>query len=144
MSNEARELGWHPGKTVHNAYLWAAAELGLIGLVPFLVIQFLGWRDFSRVWQAGRRPGSDPGLAQLSLRAGFVQIAFFGGLIDAALHPTLFAKIPWLVLGLSSALMGLARTRIAELNADEGRRQQEAQAHAPPGLASRDLASFPR
>jgi O-antigen ligase len=111
-----RGISYGPGTTIHNAYLAVAAEQGLFGLIPFLLILTLAWRNFSWVRRVARVHGrAFPELSQLGLRATFIQIAFFGGLIENFFQPTVMHKSAWMLVGLATAVAGLTRNSLAEL-----------------------------
>jgi O-antigen ligase len=115
------ERGMAPGsRVVHNSYLHVAAELGLMGLVPYLVILLLTWRDFSRAWLMSRRRNisGDPELRRLYLYALFLQIGFFGSLIGNNFLDSLRFRESWILFACSTLILGFVRARVAELEAE--------------------------
>jgi O-antigen ligase len=107
------------GHAVHHAYLAVATSSGLLGFVPFLIITIFTWRDFSMVWRTARAREfkADPELAQLGHLAIFLQLSLLGGIVNAQFHPNQREKAFWLLVGLSSTLIVLARARVLELRA---------------------------
>jgi len=108
-----------PANVVHNAYLGVAAEMGLLGLIPVVALSLLAWFDYSLVLRIARglRTLKDGQLEALAQRASFAQIGYLGTLLAAQFHPTLRDKAFWLMLGLSSTLVMLAKQRARELSA---------------------------
>jgi O-antigen ligase len=110
-ANENVHWKIHGKKAIHNAYLWIAADQGLMGLVPFFAILVLSWRDFSRVQQVarrGRRRGN-PQLVQLGRRALFLQASLLACLVGNLFCPAVQYKSPWLIYALSTVLIEFAR-----------------------------------
>lgn len=105
-------------KSIHNAYLHVAAELGLMGLVPYLALLALSWLDYSRAWRMAKRFPGDPVLSRLYAYAIFLQIGLLGALIDNLVLSSLRFKGQWLVLALSGVVLIFTRQRIAELTSD--------------------------
>jgi hypothetical protein len=123
----AREYQLSHG-VIHNTYLNVAADMGILGLIPLMVLMTMAWRDFSRVVHTERRWRGlgDPDLTEIGQRAAFIQIAYLGTLIAALFHPTLRDKPVWLLLGLSSTVVALARARVTELQGAESAPSPEA------------------
>lgn len=122
---------------IHNVYLGVAAEFGLMGLVPLLAAVVLTWLDFGRVRRLRRIPAlrRDPELALLVQRATFFQIAFLGCVVGQQFAPFLRAKEFWLLMGLSSALVAMARQHIAVHHPERLRRPALGGADGGPGEA---------
>jgi O-antigen ligase len=87
--------GAEPLRVVHNAYLDIASELGLIGLILFLVYLAM---VFARLTSAKRRGSGLPGYAA-ALRVSFV-IACVGAITLSEQYSAPF----WLIGGLATAL----------------------------------------
>jgi O-antigen ligase len=123
---------------IHNGYMHVAASQGLLGLVPYLMLTALAWRDYTRAWRYARpRRGPrrrDRQLEELAHYAVFLQIAYFGTLIVALAHPATRAKTMWLLYALSTVVWRLARERVAELEAE-----QVSSVREDPRAASADL-----
>lgn len=122
---------------LHSAYLQVLGEQGLLGFVPWMAILFLGWREFSRAWAGARhlRARGDPELGILALRAGLLQIGYFGVLVMSLAQPSMRHKGLWQLLALSTVVLGLVRARIRALEPSE--------AAAPPSWAPRPLGVAP-
>ena len=106
-------------KAIHNAYLHVAAELGLMGLIPYLALVALSWLDYSRAWRLARRFPGDPILSRLYACGIFLQIGLLGALVDNLVLSSLRFKGQWLLLGLSAVVLILTRQRIGELKSDK-------------------------
>jgi hypothetical protein len=95
---------------VHNAFLDVAAEEGLLGLVPFVAIVLMSWRDFS--WssrsRAPRRQGVTTRGPFVDVRGVLLQTAFLGCLLVSQFQPTQRYKGLWLLFALSTALVRIA------------------------------------
>lgn len=102
---------------IHNMYLNVAAEQGLIGLVPFLAILVIAWREYGRAWtllgqgQALR----DPRAQALRTRALGLHMGLLGILMTGLFHPSQNFKPLWILLGLSTAVYSMARALRSEL-----------------------------
>lgn len=107
--------------TVHNSYLHVAAELGLVGLIPYLGVMFVAWREYDWVRWAVQKLGSraDQELRRLYVYATFLQIGFFGTLVDNLFLSSLRYRFSWLLVGSASVLLNLVHQRIAELGEKE-------------------------
>lgn len=105
------------GDVIHNMYLAVAAEQGLLGLIPYLAIIIITWREYTHAWRLlGRgRARSDPDARRLQAHVLGLQVALLGGLVGGLFHPMLNFKPLWLLFGLSSAIRGLAEIRIADV-----------------------------
>lgn len=116
FSSYARSQGANvaPGEVIHNTYIGVAAEQGLIGLIPFVMVVVLTWLDYSRLqrWSQAKSLKNDPDVAVLRHRATLFQIAFFGCIVGQQFSPYLRAKEFWLLIGLSSALVALFRMQV--------------------------------
>jgi len=136
------------GTGLHSAYLQVLGEQGLIGFVPWVAILVLAWSEFSRAWTGARRlrAREDPELNVLGLRAGLLQIGFFGILIMSVAQPSMRHKGLWLLLALSTVVQALVRARIRALEPSEDAAQVAWTARAltaPPPL-SPSLDANPR
>jgi O-antigen ligase len=109
-------------KTAHNIYLHELAELGIVGLIPFLLI--LGF-SLRCALLAARKFERDKNLGmELMSRAVFV--ALIGILTADFFASEQFSKQLWLLLGLCPALLAIAHAR---------RGGEDERAAAPPPLA---------
>jgi O-antigen ligase len=99
---------------VHNAFLDVAAEEGLLGLVPFVAITWLSWRDFTRSAGAARKrrreTGADTGL---EVRSVLLQTALVGCLLVSQFQPTQRYKGLWLLFALATVMTRLVATNAA-------------------------------
>jgi len=109
-----------PFHTVHNAYLSVAAEQGLLGLVPFLMILGLTWIDYAKCWRTlrTRRIRHDARLQEYATYVVFLQAALLGRVVSAGFHQTHNSKALWTVLALSPVMLSLVRARVQELGID--------------------------
>jgi O-antigen ligase len=106
---------------VHSVYLQVLAELGLIGIVVYLVILLLTWRDFSRAWLTSRHANArgDPELTRLYFYAVFLQIGFLGAMVGGVfLHAFRFRET-WMLFAASTAVLSFVRARVAELESGD-------------------------
>ena len=115
---DLRGRSYKPGGeflVIHSTYVVFAAETGLLGLVPFLVIILLSWLDFSRVWSLRKHRdfAGDRTLQELVYLAGTLQIALAGLAVGGLfLNATRF-KAFWMVFALGTVVLNLARRHIA-------------------------------
>jgi len=110
--------GFKIDNVVHNAYLNVASSQGLLGLIPFVAILGLTWRDYGRCRRAARtnRRYRDASLAELGHYATFLQIALTGGMVGGLFGLAHQSKTMWLLLALSPVLVSLCRERVAALS----------------------------
>ena len=105
---------------IHNAYLWIATDQGLLGLLPYVAILALTWRDYGRCLRSARarRRLRDPSLTEIGHYATFLQIALLGAMVGGAFSMQHLSKTMWLLLALSPVLAELGRKRVSELGAE--------------------------
>jgi O-antigen ligase len=119
MNWERREIRSEKGgHVIHNAYLSTAAELGLIGFVPLILIIGLTWNEFGLAWRSARLSynQSDPQLREYRVMGLLLQVSFLGTLVGGLFHPSLEYKAFWLLFGLSPPFLALVRSRIREID----------------------------
>lgn len=106
------------GYTVHNAILAVACQQGLLGLIPYLAILILTFRDFTHAQRLAlaRRDLRDPELEALYLRSLMAQIGYTGVLVVAQFQPGTFWRMLWVMFALSTVLLAFTRQRVAELD----------------------------
>jgi O-antigen ligase len=107
------------GQTIHNAYLAPMAEMGLLGLVPFLAVLILSWNQFTAAWRIAKRGRGDPELNHLYLYGVFLQLSYLAILIGGMFLHTLNWKTLWLMLGLSVVVLNLTTRRVAQVQAGD-------------------------
>lgn len=95
----------------HNAYLHVAAEMGLLGLLPYLSIIALSFFDLSRAWAMRRRFGGaeDGEIQNLCLLAGILQIGLVGCLMGSMFLEESRGKPLWLVIALSTSIRAIVQ-----------------------------------
>jgi O-antigen ligase len=98
-------------RSVHNAYLEYAVDLGLPGMLLFLWLVVASFRSARRV---ERRTLTEPSLRDLSLLASGVQIALAAFVVAAFFHPIAYQFYFFCVAGLAVALRNAC---VAELSA---------------------------
>jgi O-antigen ligase len=102
-------------KVAHNIYLHILAELGVIGLVPFLLIlgfalrcALLAAREF------GRRGDTSMDLVSRAVFVGLI------GILSADFFASeQFSKQLWLLLGIGPALLAIAQRRDERADLDD-------------------------
>ncbi len=132
------------GGTLHNMFGQIAVELGIIGLVPFVAIVYLSWRDFGESARAIRRSGhrDEPELRALWARAVFGQIGFLGILVVGQFQPAAYWKASWLMFAMSTVLRNLVARRLEEV-ATEGPARAPTRAYDPLGALPMPHGSGP-
>jgi len=103
---------------VHNAFLRIWVEQGLIGLVFFVGIVVIAWRQYSMTWRTSkiRTNRGDSDLGELGHLAIFLQISLFGSIVGGMFTHSQDSKIFWVVLALGSVVQGLARARASQMS----------------------------
>lgn len=106
LSTLRGEGGLH---VVHNAYLYIAAEMGLVGLLPYLSIIALSFFDLSRAWGMRRRFGDVGNLEmqKLCILTGILQIGLVGCLAGTMFLQESRFKPLWLVIALSTSIRAI-------------------------------------
>ena len=105
--NETR--GHETWRSVHNAYLQAAVDLGLPGMMLFLALLFASFLNARRVRRYADRTGWND-LAVLSQSISMSLVAFS---IAAFFHPIAYQFYFFCLAGLAVALVNVHRTRTA-------------------------------
>ena len=102
--NEAR--GRATWRSVHNAYLEYAVDLGVPGIALFLWLLIASFRSARAV---ARRASREPALRELSIFAGGVEIALVAFAVAAFFHPIAYQFYFFCVAGLAVALKNAFR-----------------------------------
>jgi O-antigen ligase len=97
--NEAR--GHATWRSVHNAFLQSAVDLGLPGLVLLTALLVVSFRTTGQI---RRLAAADPGLAQLAVLAQGVQISLAAFAVAALFHPIAYQFYFFGLAGLAVAL----------------------------------------
>ena len=134
--NEERGAFW---KAVHNVYLQVAVELGLPGLLLFVLL-LIGTIRSVRVVRHGA--AGDPALRDLSHLAEGLYISLLAFTVEALFHPVAYQFYFYFIAGLVVALRAIydagsgAHTELVAAPA-QGRRPDPASKHAPrrPGMS---------
>jgi O-antigen ligase len=113
------EHGYDVHGVIHNAFLQVGAEQGLLGLIPFLAITMLAWRDYGRSWRTAQRMRmhKDPELRGLALRSLLFQMSMVGVLTMSMFQPTMRHKGLWILFAVSAVMLKLVRRRTQTLAA---------------------------
>jgi len=102
--NDAR--GQATWRSVHNAYLEYAVDLGLPGLALFVWLLIASFRSTSKVARYARRAG----FADLETFAAGIQIALVAFAVAACFHPIAYQFYFFCVAGLAIALKNACRS----------------------------------
>lgn len=102
---------------MHSGHLRIALEQGIVGLIPYVMILLLSWRQYTRAWRMARSRDfrGDPLLSQLGTYALLLQVALFGILVEGLASMIVVKKSVWLVLALSPVVQRLVVQRVEEL-----------------------------
>jgi putative inorganic carbon (HCO3(-)) transporter len=99
-------------RSVHNAYLQYAVDLGLPGLFLFVWLHIMCFRNARAV---ERRAQRDPALRHLGYLAGGIQISLAAFFVAAMFHPIAYQFYFFTIAGLAVALKNTCRTELAQL-----------------------------
>ncbi len=104
--------------TMHNSFLYLMATQGLLGLLPFLGLYVVAWRDYGAAGRiaAARRKRGDPYLRELGGYALFLQLALVGSAVGGLMHQESASKGLWIVFALSAVVLHLTRKRAEDLD----------------------------
>ena len=104
----------HPTwRSVHNAYLEYAVDLGLPGILLFLGLLVASFRTARRV---ELRSAREPALRDLTILASGVQIALIAFAVGACFHPIAYQFYFFCVAGLAVAMKNVYRTELASVH----------------------------
>jgi O-antigen ligase len=106
--NEQR--GEETWRSVHNAYLQYAVDLGLPGLLLFVWLHVMCFRSARAV---ERRAARDPALARLGYLAAGIQTALAAFFVAAMFHPIAYQFYFFTIAGLAVALKNTCRAEAA-------------------------------
>jgi O-antigen ligase len=114
-------------KSTHMAMLEVAAQMGLLGLIPWIAINVLTWLDYSRARRIARqhRKAADPELMRLDRMALYLQGMHFAWLLNGITAPCSFDKQPWLLYAVGTLVLDFARQRAHALDAASDARPVE-------------------
>jgi probable O-glycosylation ligase (exosortase A-associated) len=96
-------------RSVHNAYLEYAVDLGVPGLLLFLALLIASVRSARRV---EIRAAREPTLRDLSILASGVRIALLAFVVGACFHPIAYQFYFFCVAGLAVALKSVCRSEL--------------------------------
>lgn len=105
--NAAR--GEETWRSVHNAYLQAAVDLGLPGAGLLVLLLLASFQNARRVRRAAERAGLD----DLAVLAQSVSISLTGFTVAAFFHPIAYQFYFFCLAGLAVALVNVNRSRLA-------------------------------
>jgi O-antigen ligase len=101
-------------RSVHNAYLEYAVDLGVPGLLLFLALLAASVRSARRV---EIRAAREPSLRDLSILASGVRIALLAFVVGALFHPIAYQFYFFCVAGLAVAITRVCRSELDGLSA---------------------------
>jgi probable O-glycosylation ligase (exosortase A-associated) len=111
-----QERGRDTWRSVHNAYLQYAVDLGIPGLLLFAWLHLMCLRSARLVEKRATR---EPRLRDLGNLAAGVQIALVGFFVAALFHPIAYQFYFFSVAGLAVALKNTCRAEIALARAEQ-------------------------
>jgi putative inorganic carbon (HCO3(-)) transporter len=111
--NEARGETW---RVVHNMYLEYGVELGLPGLLMFVLLLAGSLQNVA----AARRLALTAGERNLALLADGVQVSLLGFVVAAFFHPGGYNFLFFYIAGLAIALRRVSAERLARRGSDGG------------------------
>ncbi len=102
---------WAEGRVyhVHNLFLQLAVDLGLPGLLAYLVVLAWSMRQAWGAWHGLKRAGRREEVLLAAACVASLAVLIVQGLLDVALWGNKGAFLPWVVLGLSALLSRLAQ-----------------------------------
>lgn len=101
-------------RAAHSIYFQVLGEHGWLGLLLFLSVWFMTWRDAERIRQATR---GDPELNWVSHLMGMCQVALAGYAVGGAFLSLAYFDLPYNVLVLVSVTRRWIESRLAERSA---------------------------
>src|SRR5688500_11887998 len=120
-------------RSVHNAYLQYAVDLGLPGLILFAWLHIMCFRNARRV---ERRADAEPALRHLAPLAAGIQISLVAFFVAAMFHPIAYQFYFFTVAGLAVALKNASRAETVHAETAPVRQHDVTDSHAGrvPGL----------
>lgn len=98
------------GQVVHNAYIGSAAELGVVGLLLFVMVLLVLFRSIRR----SRAAAVEAGDRDLASACTATMIAVLGFALVSLFLSTETDRSLWVMLGLAIAMQRIARARVEE------------------------------
>jgi O-antigen ligase len=116
-ANEYRffTTGYAGGRVLHNIYLAVACQVGLLGLLFFLLTIFFSLRSLRFVAGSYREGERN---AFLKVWAEAFEVGFVALLIAAVLLPNEYSKYLWMSVGMTAAVEAIRRRQLARLERD--------------------------
>ncbi len=111
-----KERGQETWRSVHNAYLQYAVDLGIPGVLLFAWLHLMCLRSARAV---EKRAANDPSMRDLANLAAGVQMALVGFFVAALFHPIAYQFYFFSVAGLAVALKNTCRAEIALARASQ-------------------------
>ncbi|HYE86553.1 MAG TPA: O-antigen ligase family protein [Vicinamibacterales bacterium] len=105
--NAAR--GHDTWRSVHNAYLQAAVDLGVPGATLFVALLAVSFQNARRVRRAAERAGAN----DLAVLAQSVSISLMAFTVAAFFHPIAYQFYFFCLAGMAVALVNVSRSRLA-------------------------------
>ena len=100
---------YNPYKEIsHNMFLEVVTGTGIVGLIPFVLIIFLTWRDLKRVQNISNSDGDGTYLLYYS---NALELGFIANVVVGQFYTLDINKTVWLLIALSSVLVNLAAIR---------------------------------
>jgi O-antigen ligase len=121
---------------LHSSVLSVACQQGFLGLIPYLAILVLTYRDFSRAQRLAHahRGSGDPELQALHLRAVMAQLGYVGFLIPSLFQPGTFWRGMWIMFAFSTIILSLTQKRVNELASESSSQPADDESTPPQGL----------
>ncbi len=122
--------------SLHSSVFSVACQQGFLGLIPYLAILSLTYRDFSRAQRLARahRGFKDPELQALHLRAVMAQLGYLGILIPSLFQPGTFWRGMWIMFAFSTVILSLTQKRVDELASETSSQPGDDKSAPPQGL----------
>jgi O-antigen ligase len=100
-------------RALHNSFVQALVELGVLGLTLFCASYLSSIRQLGRVSALGRHSVPEGDNAKASLYARALRIALAGNVVAGFFLSDAYSELLWTVIAISAALVGVSRPAFA-------------------------------
>jgi O-antigen ligase len=97
-------------RTAHNSFVQAVLELGILGLVLFVSIYVLAWKELGKIVRRGRQRSVDPETARAALYARALRVGLAGNAVAGFFLSQAYSYCLFMIVAISAALVRIAPT----------------------------------
>ncbi len=111
---DGRAGGWY--RTAHNSLVQALVELGVLGLVLFVSIYIVTWRELGKISRRGLQRSADRESARAALYARALRIGLLGNIVAGFFLSQAYSSCLFMTVAICAALVRVAPTAAMPTN----------------------------